>query len=262
MKQLKGKLKLKAEALTKQEKSVLELERAEENGRHVVEEKAQEVLRSKEREERQRQDIEDLKKKLAEAHEVLRSNHDVIEYLNRQLTERDLKSLPPVVAGLAGESEREIRGNALTDLLKRTEALGKGPQQLAPSKLMGLRAGAGFSPHSTTFNFTGLSELGLGSLASGGLGGTAPGLVGQTSSHFSLTSAGSAQPVETTAGALGVSTAAVVDTSAIAALSGFHSSVLGTSSASAVASVAAGRDPLSGPVAYRSPAANSPIAVK
>ena len=59
-----------------------------------------------------------MKRKLAEAHEVLKSNHDVIEYLNRQLTERDLKSLPPVMAGPTVGSDRETHSTALSDLLE------------------------------------------------------------------------------------------------------------------------------------------------
>lgn len=240
-KQLKAKLRLKVEALTQQEKSVFELERSEETGRHMVQEKAQEVLRSKEREERQRQDIEDLKKKLAEAHEVLRSNHDVIEYLNRQLTERDLKSLPNFASGFAGESGRETRGNALTDLLKRTEALSNGP------KFTELKAGSALSANSTNFNFTGLSELGLGSLSSAGFPGHGLGSAGQASS---LLNSGLAAPGNG-AGVLGGATAG-----------SYLLGNSGISSAAAAANEAAARYPLSGPVTYRNPATTSPIAVK
>jgi len=267
IKNLKAKLRLKTEALTQQEKSVLDLERAEETGRHMVEEKGQELLRGKEREERQRQDIEDLRKKLAEAHEVLKSNHDVIEYLNRQLTERDLKSLPPVVASLATGAERETRGNALTDLLKRTEGLGKG------LKPVGFKAGAQPSPNSTSLGMTGLSELGLGSTGLGGLGfglGSAGQASGLLASGF-MTS-GTAQAQILGGGASGPS-AGVLAMSGVNGEMPISTDITGSqfpglsasgasSAASAAASIAAGRDPLSGPVAYRNPAATAPIAVK
>jgi len=266
-KQVKAKLRLKAEALSQQEKSVSELERAGENGRHVVEEKAQELFRSKDREERLRLDIEDLRKKLAEAHEVLKSNHDVIEYLNRQLTERDLKSLPPVMAGLAGGSEREPRSNALTDLLKRTESLGKG------YKPMSFQAGAGFSPNSTNYNLTGLSDLGLTS-GSLGLPGVGFGMGASTGQISGLLSGGLSASAATLPGyglsgsALGSATfpsssGAEMHSIAGGTTAASHSLGLGLSAASqasAAASIASGRDPLSGPVAYRSP--SSPIAVK
>jgi len=241
IKQLKGKLRLKAEALTQQEKSVFDLERSEETGRHMVEEKVQELLRSKEHEERHRQDVEDLKKKLAEAHEVLKSNHDVIEYLNRQLTERDLKTLPPVVADLAAGSERDARSNnALADLLKRTEALGRG------LKPMGVNA---LSPSSTSFNMTGLSELGFSSssgaagLYTSGFAATQPSMFGTSASGL-----GAGAPA---LGGLGADLLSEADVR-----------FAGGSSASVAASLAAGRNLLSGPVAYRNPGATLPIAVK
>merc|ERR1712125_243246 len=83
-KQAKAKLRLKTNTLAQQEKAVLELERAEDMSKHIMDEKQQELARAKEREERLQQDIEEMKKKLAEAHDVIKSNQDVIEYLNRQ----------------------------------------------------------------------------------------------------------------------------------------------------------------------------------
>jgi len=260
IKQLKAKVRLKAEALTQQQKSVVDLGRAEETGRHMVEEKAQELLRSKEREERQRQDIEDLKKKLAEAHEVLKNNHDVIEYLNKQLTERELKALPPVSGGLA-TSSGDARSSALTDLLKRTEGLGRG---LSPA---GLRAGSAFSPSTTSFNLSGLAEMGLGSSGARGYGGsgTGPGFSSpaRTSALATtglLSGASGMSPGSLTTSGLSSGMPGVTDAAGSHHILGFTSP--GASSASAAASVAAGRDPLSGPVTYRSPTDIAPITVR
>ena len=72
-------------------KSQMELERADEVHKHLIEEKELELSRAKSREEHCKDDISELRKKLSEAHEALKSNQDVIEYLNRQLTERDMK---------------------------------------------------------------------------------------------------------------------------------------------------------------------------
>jgi spindle assembly abnormal protein 6 len=259
-KQFKAKLRLKAEALSQQEKSLVDVERAEETGRHLVEEKAQELLRGKEREERQRQDIEDLKRKLAEAHEVLKSNHDVIEYLNRQLTERDLKSLPPVMAGPTVGSDRETHSTALSDLLKRTEALSTG------LKPMGLKAGSAISANATAFNMTGLSELGFGSGARG-LDSFKLGSIGQGSSFLGsgLMTSTSMQPSALGFGGSAAAVGTTMNSIEGENRSGADGGGLGsaaTSSASAAASIAAGRDPLTGPVAYRSPATTAPIAVK
>ena len=93
-KEAKAKLRLKASELVQHEKTRLELEKGEELKKHALDEKDQELSRGKAREEKLHQDIEDLKRKLAEAHDVMKSNREVIEYLNRQLTERDLKTLP------------------------------------------------------------------------------------------------------------------------------------------------------------------------
>lgn len=97
-KQTKAKLRLKQTALAQQEKSQMELERADEVHKHLIEEKELELSRAKSREEHCKDDISELRKKLSEAHEALKSNQDVIEYLNRQLTERDMKSLPSMPA--------------------------------------------------------------------------------------------------------------------------------------------------------------------
>jgi len=266
-KQLKAKLRLKAETLTQQEKSVLDLERAEETGRHMVEEKGQELLRSKDREERQRQDNEDLKRKLAEAHEVLKNNHDVIEYLNKQLTERELKALPPVVAGLTTSSERDGRSNALMDLLKRTEGLGRGLNH------MGLTAGSAPSPMPTSSNMTSLFDLGLSS-GSAGLGGMGLGLSTGRSSGLrtsGLPSGFAQQSIPGTGASVrGPGTSSTGGLSAemrgVTDAGGYHSlgstAPIASLSSSLGASAAAGRNPLSGPVAYRSPSETALISVK
>merc|ERR1712151_810152 len=101
-KQAKAKLKIKSSELLQQEKATLEHERSEELTKHVVEEKNKELARAKEREMQLQKDVEDMKTKLAEAHDVLKSNQDVIEYLNRQLTERDLKGISPLTGPTGG----------------------------------------------------------------------------------------------------------------------------------------------------------------
>lgn len=157
-KEAKAKLRLKATALAQQEKSMLELAKAEEMSKHVLGEKEQEVLRAKAREERLQQDVEDLKKKLAEAHEVIKSNQDVIEYLNRQLTERDLKAIPTSPSYQFAQSDfsggfrgASANSTALAALLGRAESFGQ------PKK-------------STLSPSPGGTSLGLGSTGSLGLG--------------------------------------------------------------------------------------------
>merc|ERR1719221_2248275 len=119
-KQTKAKLRLKSSALVQQEKTVLELEKAGEMNKHVLEEKEHELCRAQEREERLKEDIAELKKKLAEAHNVLKSNQDIIEYLNRQLTERDLKANFQVGA-ISPDKQPESSSSQLEDLIRRAE---------------------------------------------------------------------------------------------------------------------------------------------
>mmetsp|Transcript_81465 Transcript_81465/g.252869 ORF Transcript_81465/g.252869 Transcript_81465/m.252869 type:complete len:644 (+) Transcript_81465:28-1959(+) len=162
-KQAKAKLRLKSSALVQQEKAVLELEKAEEMSKHVLEEKDNDLSRAKEREERLQREIEELKKKLAEAHEVLKSDQDVIEYLNRQLTERDLKVIP--AAPVRAEGQLEPRPSALADLLRRAESVGRvlhGDMDLRGVPATGAAASTpasvlGAIGHSTSYGITGAS---------------------------------------------------------------------------------------------------------
>merc|ERR1712150_334095 len=127
-KQAKAKLRLKTSALAQQEKAVLELERADEQSKHVREEKEHELARSKEREARLQQDLEELRRRLTEAQDVMKSDQEVIEYLNRQLTDRDLKAIPSLPAATWGQSEPRSTtpGTGLAELLRRAETAGKG----------------------------------------------------------------------------------------------------------------------------------------
>eukprot|EP00419_Tripos_fusus_P056030 CAMPEP_0172811990 /NCGR_PEP_ID=MMETSP1075-20121228/9754_1 /TAXON_ID=2916 /ORGANISM="Ceratium fusus, Strain PA161109" /LENGTH=704 /DNA_ID=CAMNT_0013651481 /DNA_START=22 /DNA_END=2137 /DNA_ORIENTATION=+ len=151
-KQAKAKLRLKTSALAQQEKAVLELERADELSKHVREEKEHELARSKEREARLQQDLEELRRRLTEAQDVMKSDQEVIEYLNRQLTDRDLKAIPSLPASTFGQSEpRGIApGVGLAELLRRAETAGKGLH--SGSSTMGTSLGTGL----------GSSMLGLG----------------------------------------------------------------------------------------------------
>jgi len=155
-KEAKAKLRLKAAAAAQQEKTVLELKQADEMSRHVLGEKEHDMLRAKALQERLIQDMDDLKKKLADAHEVIKSNQDVIEYLNRQLTDRDLKAVQPA-PGFHSDAMSGFRGGsanstALAELLGRAESLGHGRKGLGSSSSM---AALGLG--------TGLTSLGLGS---------------------------------------------------------------------------------------------------
>eukprot|EP00927_Polykrikos_kofoidii_P009378 TRINITY_DN13911_c0_g1_i1.p1 TRINITY_DN13911_c0_g1~~TRINITY_DN13911_c0_g1_i1.p1 ORF type:complete len:714 (-),score=128.18 TRINITY_DN13911_c0_g1_i1:320-2461(-) len=94
VKQTKARLKAKSSESVRQDKAVLDLKRTEELGKHLLDEKELELTRGKDREARLQHEVDEANRKLAEAHEVVRTNKDVIEYLNRQLTERDLKELP------------------------------------------------------------------------------------------------------------------------------------------------------------------------
>jgi len=250
-KQLKAKLRLKADALTQQEKSVHDLERAGENGRHAVVEKEQELCRSKEREERSRQDNEALKKQLAESHEVLKRNQDVIEYLNRQIAERDLKSMPPLLPTGSAGLDRETRNSPLSDLLKRTEGLGNN------MKAHGVTSFA----NNIGLSSTGLSELGLGSGLSGlnisGNSDTSSNLLtrGSLNTNFASTSPGAFTSARKGAEIYGLAGAG-------GSPSGFDSKDVLGSSPMSLAGLGVGRAALQGPVAYRTPTSSPPLAVK
>mmetsp|Transcript_99475 Transcript_99475/g.176515 ORF Transcript_99475/g.176515 Transcript_99475/m.176515 type:complete len:692 (-) Transcript_99475:218-2293(-) len=262
VKQLKSKLKLKNTALVQQEKSVSEFKQAGETSKHVIEEKEHELLRAREREERHQQDLEGLRKKLSEAHEVIKSNQDVIEYLNRQLTDRDLKALSP----MAGQ-ERETRSTALNDFLKRAESVGRGAKPLGFSASSGLNAGLGAAglggalaklgtatPSSLTGPSVHSAALGFGTSMSGMNALTYP-----SSSQISGSPLGPGSGQAALAGtgfsSLSTGTSARVDLASTATdtvSSGLPESMSAVAAASATSF--AGRDPLLGPVTYRSPA--------
>lgn len=124
-KQAKAKLRLKASALLQQEKAVLELEKAEELSKHLLEEKEAELGRAREREERLKEELKELKEKLGEARDVLKSDQDVIQYLNKQLTEKDLKTLPPLPSGPKEPPPLPNPVSPLESLLRRAESAGR-----------------------------------------------------------------------------------------------------------------------------------------
>merc|ERR1711933_683795 len=128
------------------------LERADELSKHVREEKEHELARSKERETRLQQDLEELRRRLTEAQDVMKSDQEVIEYLNRQLTDRDLKAIPSLPAATWGQSESRgtAPGTGLAELLRRAETAGKGLR--SSSSTIGTNLATGF----------GSSTLGLG----------------------------------------------------------------------------------------------------
>lgn len=148
-KQTRAKLKFKASEVAQKEKAVMELQRAEELSKLAVEEKGHELARSREREEQVKADAAELKKRLAEAHEVLRSNQEVIEFLNRQLTERDLKSLPLPAPAQGRTGPGEPLDGTVADILRRAEGAARGLQGSAPGGL-GALAGLGGVPSALT----------------------------------------------------------------------------------------------------------------
>ena len=105
-KESKVKLRQRATELAHFEKARLELEKEGQLNRHVLDEKDSELLRGKQREEKLREDKEEMKRKLLEAQDVIKSNQEVIEYLNRQLTDREMKTLPAPTQRFKQTSQR------------------------------------------------------------------------------------------------------------------------------------------------------------
>jgi len=240
-KQARAKLKQKASELVRQEKSVLELERAEELKKHVLEEKEQEISRGKDATCRLKEDIEELKKKLSEAYEVLKTNQDVIEYLNRQLTERDLKGMtaPSPAWGTTTTRFAEALGTSAlglsphreADVLRKTEVSRASP------------AAAGFAGYGGLGGLGSLGAVSAYGLASGGaiIGGSG-GLGAARAAAYG--------------GLLGVGEGCNISAAAVDPLLVASKGCGGTCSAAAVAALgpAAVDSPLlRGPVAYRSP---------
>jgi hypothetical protein len=90
VKSLKGKLRLQTTALHEQEKCVLELEKGIEATRKEADQERKERVAADERKEDARLHADDCQKKLHEAQELLTSNKQVIDFLNKQLTDREL----------------------------------------------------------------------------------------------------------------------------------------------------------------------------
>lgn len=224
-KQAKAKLRLKATALAQQERSLLELEKADELHKHVMDEREHELSRRKAREERLHQDLEELRKKLAEAHDVIKSNQEVIEYLNRQLTEKDLKAIPSFSATTATGSLGT--GTALAELLARSEGLA-------------LSSRLGFG--SDALAKLGLGSLGLGSSPISGTAYAAPQAGACRSPYFATAAAQASSPAR----ASSVSTGSTASPGA---------SPLPWQTAAAISKASAGSliSDFEAPVAYRRP---------
>ena len=122
-KESKVKLRQRATELAHFEKARLELEKEGQLNRHVLDEKDSELLRGKQREEKLREDMEEMKRKLLEAQDVIKSNQEVIEYLNRQLTEREMKTLPAPNSTLQTDFPTVKTSSALSELLNKVESL-------------------------------------------------------------------------------------------------------------------------------------------
>eukprot|EP00933_Yihiella_yeosuensis_P030490 TRINITY_DN24135_c0_g1_i1.p1 TRINITY_DN24135_c0_g1~~TRINITY_DN24135_c0_g1_i1.p1 ORF type:complete len:646 (-),score=153.02 TRINITY_DN24135_c0_g1_i1:125-2062(-) len=174
-KETKAKLRLKSAELAQHAKSMIEFGKADEMSKHVLGAKEDELSRAKEREERLQQDVEEIKKKLAEAHDVIKSNQDVIEYLNRQLTERDLKSLPRGTSAIQTQNLDAAVGfrgggsSALAELLGKAEGFARSPAKKGHS--FGGMTSSG-SMGSIGLGTVGVASLALGStVTSGGLDG-------------------------------------------------------------------------------------------
>jgi len=83
-------------ALQQQEKTISELEKEVYQLEKTEGVRKTEICDPKDRESRQQNEIETFREKLNEAHALIASNQQVIEYLNKQLTERDLKTFAPL----------------------------------------------------------------------------------------------------------------------------------------------------------------------
>lgn len=272
-KQAKAKLKLKATALAQQEKAILELGKAEEMSKHVLEEKENELSRARGKEVQLQQDIEELRKKLSEAHDVIKNNQDVIEFLQRTLTEKDLKSIP-AVPGAHGHLPDMLSPGASKGL-----GLGAGIAGLGATP----GAGAGFARTlgslglaSTGLGSTGGSTMGTSAGAMGGLGGDGAASLGLGSGAMAAgraqmptpqppplsASAALTKQVEALLGASPTLKGAVDLGSTPAAMAGAAMAMPGRGGADIFSSpskmdasawAAAGREHLKGPVAYRAP---------
>mmetsp|Transcript_65640 Transcript_65640/g.154404 ORF Transcript_65640/g.154404 Transcript_65640/m.154404 type:complete len:607 (-) Transcript_65640:149-1969(-) len=152
-KEAKAKLRIQAADITQHEKTHLELRKAEELQKHILAEKDNELLRGKAREEKLQQDLEDLKRQLVQADDVMKSNQEVIEYLNRQVTARDLKALPEAATWNQPDatSFRVSNTNSvIAELLGQVEGITAGTK-----KSSSFTTATGFS------NLSGLSSTGF-----------------------------------------------------------------------------------------------------
>lgn len=99
VKGLKGKLRVKAAALVSQERGVQDLERSAAEERRRAEERARELESARTAEAELRAQADESVSKLRDAQELLSSNKQVIDFLNKQLTDRELAyglgSAPP-----------------------------------------------------------------------------------------------------------------------------------------------------------------------
>eukprot|EP00926_Amoebophrya_sp_RCC4398_P017132 GSA120T00015101001.1 len=111
VKNLKSKLRVKAVALQQQEKTISDLERDRHAMSKTEDVRKTEITDGRDREARLQTEVDQYREKLNEAHSLIASNQQVIEYLNKQLTERDLKTFAPLsTVSLPIRDTRSTRG--------------------------------------------------------------------------------------------------------------------------------------------------------
>eukprot|EP00746_Dinoflagellata_sp_MGD_P157655 gnl/MRDRNA2_/MRDRNA2_86276_c0_seq1.p1 gnl/MRDRNA2_/MRDRNA2_86276_c0~~gnl/MRDRNA2_/MRDRNA2_86276_c0_seq1.p1 ORF type:complete len:663 (+),score=169.74 gnl/MRDRNA2_/MRDRNA2_86276_c0_seq1:136-2124(+) len=256
LKQMKTKLRIKVTALAQQEKTLLELEKENEKGRYVAEEKELGLGMAKEKEEHLHLQAENLREKLAEAHKVIQSNQEVIEYLNRQLTERDLRGFTP--AGLGGTGIMPGTAGSPAPWLHSISQGNRQPLREAPGtpEKYGLKPGRFDSSLSGLSTQTGsdLQDLlkSIGAGTSAGTGGAGKLISGTSSALFKVPTLEQGQATAGLSGvAEGQTTFSTLDftklTGTSPSLTGSGGPLLGNVAGSSAA-------PLVGPVAYRKPA--------
>ena len=88
----RAKMKLKVAALHQQESIIQDLEKKLADTARDLQSQKELVDREKENQTRAKSDLDSAQAKLAEAHNLLQSNEQVISYLNKQLTEREVRT--------------------------------------------------------------------------------------------------------------------------------------------------------------------------
>ena len=97
----KGKMKLKVSALHQQEALIVELEKKQSDNLRDITILRDALDKEKDASHRTRTDLENQLNKLNEAHNLLQSNEQVIAYLNKQLTDREVRTFSSTPNSLA-----------------------------------------------------------------------------------------------------------------------------------------------------------------